>query len=478
MDNIIKILMLEDSSDDAEMILRVLKKTELRFESVLVMNKEDFLLQLEQYKPDLILSDNSLPQFNATEALEIINQRAIPVPFILITGTVSDEFAANIIKLGADDYILKDRFERLPAAIDSALQKKRSEASMRLKEEEIRFKANLLAAVGQAIIATDLNGIVIYWNRSAEKVYGWSGSEAIGRNILDLTPTFQSIEQATKIMDQLREGNSWSGEFLAQRKDGSVFPAFVTDSPIYDKHGKLTGIIGVSNDISIRKSAEKELKVMEQQISNQKIQEQKKITRAIIKAQEQQRNHIGKELHDNVSQILAGTKLYLGVAASKNEIVNDLVKYPLELIENSIEEIRLLSSRQVTPLRNINLKILIEMLIENLDKNTSIKTQFVYDIANPSLDDELKLNIYRLIQEQVNNIVKHALPKNVNIQIIEAGNFINIDVTDDGKGFDLNKHRKGIGISNMINRIESFNGKMDIESSKGNGCSIKISLPV
>jgi two-component system, NarL family, sensor histidine kinase UhpB len=477
MDNILKILMLEDNADEAEMMLRLLKKTSLRFESLLVMNKEDFLLALEDFKPDLILSDNSLPQFNATDALEIIHERSIHVPFILVTGTVSDEFAASIIKLGADDYILKDRLERLPAAIRSALQKKRSEAAMRLKEEEISFKASLLAAVGQAIIATDVDRCVIYWNNAAKKMYGWSKAEAIGRNIIDLIISSQSKEQADQIMDQLKEGNSWSSEFLVHRKDGFVFPAFVTDSPIYDNQGIFTGIIGVSTDISERKNAERELKTMGQKMLDQKIQEQKKVSRAIIRAQEQERNHIGQELHDNVSQILAVTLLYLGMAAKKNELVKDLVKYPLELIENSIEEIRLLSSKQVTPLRNINLEILIGMLIGNLNKNTSIKTLYDYHVVSPLSDDELKLNIYRIIQIQVNNIIKHAVPSNVSIQIKEAGNFINIDVVDDGKGFDLNKKRKGIGISNMINRIESFNGKMEMESSIGKGCRMRVSMP-
>jgi two-component system, NarL family, sensor histidine kinase UhpB len=109
MDTFLKILYLEDRAEDAEIVLRLLKKSDFRFESLLAMNQKEFLEALDSYEPDIILSDNSLPNFNASEALRIVQQRCINVPFILVTGAVSEEFAAQIIKLGADDYILKDR---------------------------------------------------------------------------------------------------------------------------------------------------------------------------------------------------------------------------------------------------------------------------------------------------------------------------------------------------------------------------------
>jgi len=477
MKNFLKILILEDNVTDAEIIVSLLRKEGLLFESLLAMNKEEFTQALKQFQPGVIISDNSLPQFDAMEALEIVHRNAVAIPFILVTGTVSEEFAAGIIKLGADDYILKDRLARLPAAIEAALQKKKSEEALRQQQEQNRFKALLLATVGQAIIATALDGSVTYWNKAAEKIYGWSAGEAMGNNIIDLTPSVQSREEANEIMNELKRGNSWSGEFLVQRKDGTNFPAFVTDSPVYDQEGKLVGIIGVSTDISERKKAEQDLKELEQKILDQKIQEQKKITRAVITAQEQERNHIGQELHDNINQILAGTKLYLGMAAKTNKAVEELVKYPIELIDNSIKEIRLLSSKQVTPLKNIDLEKLIGGLADNLNQTNALKVLFEYNITTGLLHDELKLNIYRIIQEQLNNIIKHAAAGNVNIHIKEAGKFITIIVTDDGKGFDPLKERKGIGISNMTDRVESFNGEIEIQSSPGKGCTITISLP-
>lgn len=591
--------MLEDSFADAEIIQNVVRKSYPDCLFKLVMTEEGYLQALESYEPDIILSDNTLPQFNATEALRIFNSLSLSIPFILVTGTVSEEFAVNIIKSGADDYILKDRLTRLPAAIEAALQKRKAEADMKRSEETrkliinatldavvcmdtqgnitvwnpqaeklfgwkeseikgkklvdyivpekyrsvhvaglvnylktgqgsilnklvevsglnrdghefpvemaiipikqagndffcafirditerkkaqemIKFKANLLNTVGQAVIATDINGFVIYWNKAAEKIYGYTDEEAIGNNIVDLTPARQSKEQAIEIMKALSKGDLWSGEFLVRRKDGTEFPAFVTDSPIHDEHGNLSGIIGISADITAQKNAEAALINMEKQILNQKVQEQKRVSRAIIKAQEEEKNHIGQELHDNINQILAGTKMYLSLAAKRNESVREILKYPMELIQSSIEEIRLLSKKEVTPLKNINLKELVQELVHNLNPYPVPDMEFNYAVSNELISDDLKINIYRIIQEQVNNIMKHADAKKVSIIISFKNGEIIIEVKDNGKGFNLNAKRKGIGISNMINRIESYDGKMEIKSSPGNGCAIIIRIP-
>jgi PAS domain S-box-containing protein len=125
-------------------------------------------------------------------------------------------------------------------------------------DEEIAFQARLLSAVEQAVIATDLEGVVVYWNSFAEHLYGWSAAEAVGANILELTPAAENRMEAAEILDELKQGKSWSGELLVRRKDGSVFPVMVTASPIFNELGKLVGVVGVSVDISARKSAEEE----------------------------------------------------------------------------------------------------------------------------------------------------------------------------------------------------------------------------
>ena len=126
----------------------------------------------------------------------------------------------------------------------------------RTLEHSPTFHARLLDAVQEAVIATDLTGRVLYWNRFAETLYGWSADEAFGRNVLELTASAGSQAEAEAVMEILRAGGTWTGELYLQRKDGSTFPAQVSDGPIQNSRDELIGIVGISYDITPRKTAE------------------------------------------------------------------------------------------------------------------------------------------------------------------------------------------------------------------------------
>ncbi len=131
-------------------------------------------------------------------------------------------------------------------------------------EKQLRFQGYLLNEVGQAVVATNMDGAINYWNKAAEALYGWSAQEVAGQNILEVTPSTTTRAQAVAIMEALQQGESWSGEFEVQRRDGSSFPALVTDSPLHDEAGELIGIIGISTDISERKRSEEQLRFQAQ----------------------------------------------------------------------------------------------------------------------------------------------------------------------------------------------------------------------
>jgi CheY-like chemotaxis protein len=143
MEKQLKILILEDSSEDLDLIERELKRAAVDFSSVVVKKKEEYERALHEFKPDVILSDHSLPQFNSIEAMalwkEFQKQYGLSIPFILITGSVSEEFAVQSIKAGADDYILKDRLKRLPSSIQNALER------VKLEKERIKYMSEIIA---------------------------------------------------------------------------------------------------------------------------------------------------------------------------------------------------------------------------------------------------------------------------------------------------------------------------------------------
>ncbi|HTD93381.1 MAG TPA: ATP-binding protein, partial [Chitinophagaceae bacterium] len=294
-----------------------------------------------------------------------------------------------------------------------------------------------------------------------------------GDRILSLPFPKEQTTRYQGFYDRALSGESFT---IIERFDSPFqFWSEISFYPI-GRAGSVIGTACFSRDITERRKAEEEMRLMEKELLDQKVEEQKKVTRAIIKGQEKERDHIGQELHDNVNQILVGTKMYLNMAGGKNEELKEMIRYPLELIDASIQEIRVLTSRYVTPMKDIDLQELLQGLMDKLKDASSVAIEFDYFVTS-DIEDELKLNIYRIIQEQINNVVKHAEATHLNVTVKGDCNFIDIAVADDGKGFDPATKRKGIGISNMTNRVESFNGEIHIESAPGKGCRTSIRIP-
>lgn len=146
-----KILMLEDLQDDVVLIERTLKKDGLMFTSRRVDTRDEFVDALTSFGPDVILSDHSLPQFNSIEALKICQNQEVTVPFILVTGAVSEEFAVSCLKQGADDYVLKSNLTRLPSAIHNSIRQKTVEQQRRQAERVLRNQNEELVKINKEL---------------------------------------------------------------------------------------------------------------------------------------------------------------------------------------------------------------------------------------------------------------------------------------------------------------------------------------
>jgi len=165
----------------------------------------------------------------------------------------ADGTYANVMDRG---YVARDNVgtaQRMIGAMTDITEKSRSEAA-------IRFQAQLLNAVQQAVVATDPEGQVIFWNRFAEKLYGWAADEAVGKPIEELTPSPFLREHAAEIVERGTAGESWTGEFLVQGKSGKAFPALLTTSPVRDEHGSVLGYVRVSIDLTERRSLEEQFR--------------------------------------------------------------------------------------------------------------------------------------------------------------------------------------------------------------------------
>ena len=260
-------MLVDDSSADRDLVRDALERAESTFVLTEASSRSEFEACLEDFTYDLVLSDFNILGFDGFAVMNALHDRGIDVPIIVVTGTGSEEVAAETIKRGAGDYVMKTptQIKRLPLTILTVMEHRRLAVERREADERIRFQARLLDAAGQAIIAADSEGTVTYLNRAAEFLYGWSAAGAVGRNIVDVTVPEPSQKQAAEIMEALHAGEGWTGEFCVHHSDGTEFPVQVTDTPVYDEAGRLIGVIRVSFDITERRRSEKALRATRKQ---------------------------------------------------------------------------------------------------------------------------------------------------------------------------------------------------------------------
>jgi len=200
-----------------------------------------------------------------------------------------------------------------------------------------------------------------------------------------------------------------------------------------------------------------------------------------IYGQQKERQEIGRELHDNISQYLTTTRLYLEVAKEKAEgemltMINQAHQGLLQMIN----EIRQLSQSLIPPsLSDIGLKESIQDLCTGLKNTHAFNINFKYSHFNEILlPDNMKLMLFRIIQEQINNIIRHAHADSITIKLETSKGWLSLSVADNGKGFDLKTVKKGHGFDNISNRADLFRGKLKIDTAPEKGCTIYVTIPL
>lgn len=227
-----------------------------------------------------------------------------------------------------------------------------------------------------------------------------------------------------------------------------------------------------------REEEDEERKRLETELIKQEWNKQKMLAQAAVDAQEKERADIGKELHDNISQMLTSTKLFLDILKTKTD--EELVDRSIKNINAIIQEVRSLS-RSLVPSSISDLGLIASMndLFENIRAANVVEVEFYPDNETDGLlSANSKLTLYRIVQEQVNNIIKHAQAKQIFVELFPENGNIELIIADDGVGFDPQTIKKGMGLKNMRSRAELLSGKIDIISTPGKGSKIKVILPI
>lgn len=351
----------------------------------------------------------------------------------------------------------------------------------KLKESEFRFR-NLIFNLKQGILLQDEKGKMILSNSAALEMLGMTEEQLLGTtsfdprwNVIhddgsDFPSSEHPMPKAVRTKKSIRD--VVMGVYRPE-KDDQIW-LLVNADPIFDFDGNFVNIICSFTDITEQKRLSKEL-------VEQEIKKQKELTQATIDGQEKERMEIGKELHDSVNQQLTTTRLYLEVIKDKvNGEIKELIGRSHENLVAVIKEIRTLSQSLVPPsLGDIGLVASIQELCDSIRQTHILKVEFSHRHFNEKkLPDNFKLMLFRITQEQVNNVIKHAGAKLMKIKLQSDAEFVTLSINDDGVGFNVNNYQKGIGFKNMTNRVSLFNGRIEKESSPGNGCLLTVNVPM
>lgn len=340
-------------------------------------------------------------------------------------------------------------------------------------EEQIAYHAYLLENLHDAVIATDERLAVMAWNKGAEKMYGWRADEALGRYIWEVVPVDLSEEQRATALRELEEMGHHRTEAVTYRKDGT--PVYVEGVTIALRgeqgEGRITGYVNIRRDVTERKRAE---------------EERRQLLRQLMAAQEDERSRIALQLHDQMGQDVSALSFKLSMIKSKygthadlREQLDSLIVIAQQLsdaIDFLIWELR------PTALSDLGLVVALSNYVKNWSKHFGIHAELhTTEMEKDRLTNEIETVLYRVTQEALTNVAKHAEASSVSILLERRSDQISLIIEDNGVGFDgaqaFGTQVEGVGLIGMRERLRLVRGALEIESQPGDGVTIVVRVP-
>lgn len=341
------------------------------------------------------------------------------------------------------------------------------------QQEEALKRFNVLGmATKDAVWDMNLKTGESYTNRTLQEMFGYTADELKDNYVWwssNLHP--EDKERVIKTMDsKLRMGGTvWQDEYRFRCKDDSYKIIFDRGLIMRDKQGDPYRIIGAMQDVT-------EQRYLQQELIESKVMHKNEMAQGIIQAAESERKKLGEELHDNINQLLGVVRLYIEHSLVNKAEQESLLRKSADYLKTVIEEIRGLSRSLMPPtLHEIGLIESVESLIESITQAKDIQIDLDVTRFNEQMvSDTKRLMLYRILQEQLNNVLKHSQADKVSIELRHIGNAVHLEVKDNGIGTDLSASRSGVGLNNIKNRLEAFNGTMDIKTEPGKGFTLAV----
>lgn len=351
-----------------------------------------------------------------------------------------------------------------------------------LIESRERF-FHLIQNLNVGIVLCDAGGEILLCNQTCLDIFKVSREEdLVGKNVfnptvrliyedgkhmsLDKYPVAQAIKTKKAIRDYI---------VGVEKNESGMFTWLqINAQPVLETDQTIKHIICSFIDITEQRSLAREFK-------QQELQKQKQLMQATIDGQERERSEISRELHDNISQHLTTTRMYIEVAKDKVEgPLLDMITQAHKGLLYISHEIRRLSQSLAPPeLRDIGLVESIRDLCDLLKNLHAFRIKFEHHaFKEDKIPDAMKLMLFRILQEQVNNVIRHANASNIIITLQTNMENLELFIADDGKGYDPQLIKKGLGLTNIINRVELFDGNAEVITSPGHGCFLRVRVPL
>jgi PAS domain S-box-containing protein len=343
-----------------------------------------------------------------------------------------------------------------------------------LRQSEERFRLLVSHVKDYAIYMLSPTGSVSSWNAGAERIKGWHENEIIGKNYAQ----FYTLEDARRGQPRreleiaLRQGR-FEGEGWRVRKDGSHFWANVIVTPVRGHAGKLLGFAKVTRDMTQQRLTEEAWR----QLSNK-----------ILHAQEEERKRISRELHDETGQALTAISVMLAAlkrdgAMSRSKSFERKVAETQRLLEKTMESIHHFA-RELRPsmLDELGLIPALRSHVKSFSERTGLRVRMSANLIAEQLNGEQKTVLFRIAQESLTNVAKHAHATRVTIAIRKCGDALILEIADNGKSFaetpaGAGKRKQRLGLLGMQERVRLVNGRFVIKPEPGRGTTVRVTVP-
>jgi PAS domain S-box-containing protein len=333
----------------------------------------------------------------------------------------------------------------------------------------------ILDVAASMLVVLDRKGVVQLINKKGCSILGYTKEQIEGKHwFRHFVPKDEAVDKFRRFREFIKHGcpNEFAETYiLTKAKDNKLISW--SNVSIKDNEGNIIAMLRSGEDIT-------EKKVLQEKIARQEKEKRKQTLVAVLEAQEKERLHIASELHDNVGQILTTCKILLEGEISKGDAPPSL-NHTYNHLQKAINELRSIS-HQLNPaqLHEIGLKNALKELVKTV--NHASATNVCLHIEDSrrleEISDSVSLSLFRIAQEQLNNILKHSKASEVNITLTHSVSAVELEIVDNGKGFKLSSVSKGLGLKNMYNRAELFNGKVTIHTAPGEGCTVSVYIPL